>query len=446
VLSLIGFAYEYLSPDNFALPEAYVAAQTFASERQAFKALIVGASELLTGLGVTKLSEYAHAGLPIIFLGGIPSNFEGYDQTGFATANATISSLTSLRNVHVTTPNQGLAAVLSSLNISPRTAISANGTWYTYWREGSSTDYVWVYNDASNFALGQGYSTGSITFETTGIPYIYDAWTGAISPVLGYTLSSTHTTIQLELAGDQTTIIAFQHFGIRPFYVPSLPATTLNASSSSSSISVLSTFTSEASPLHLSNGSSTTLSSMLTPPFTLANWSLTVESWTAPSDLYDLNPVATRTNLSAFTNIQTLVPWYDISSSLTEVSGRGYYSTSFQWPPSKSANNPAYFVTGAYIDLGAIIHTVRVRINGHTLPPLDLTWARADISRYLINGVNEVEVVVSTPLGNALRVIWDSIEIAGKTAASQLGAPSVADYGLVFPVQIVPYREDVLPI
>jgi hypothetical protein len=128
------------------------------------------------------------------------------------------------------------------------------------------------------------------------------------------------------------------------------------------------------------------------------------------------------------------------------VSGRGYYSTSFQWPPPKPANNPAYFVPGAYIDLGAIIHTVRVSINGHALLPLDLTWARADISRYLVNGINEVEVVVSTPLGNALREIWDSIEIAGKTAASQLGAPSVADYGLVFPVQIVPYREDVLPI
>ena len=224
------------------------------------------------------------------FLAGCHPIFEGYDQTGFATANATISSLTSLSNVHVTSPNQGLTAVLSSLNISPRTAISANGTWYTYWREGASTDYVWIYNDASNSAFGKGYSTGSITFETTGIPYIYDAWTGAISPVLGYILSSSHTTIQLELAGDQTIIIAFQHFGIRPFYIPSLPASTLNASSSSSSFSVFSTFTSAAFPLHLSNGISTTLSSMLTPPFTLSNWTLTVESWTAPADLYDLNP------------------------------------------------------------------------------------------------------------------------------------------------------------
>jgi len=88
------------------------------------------------------------------FLAGCHPIFEGYDQTGFATANATISSLTSLSNVHVTSPNQGLTAVLSSLNISPRTAISANGTWYTYWREGASTDYVWIYNDASNSAFG----------------------------------------------------------------------------------------------------------------------------------------------------------------------------------------------------------------------------------------------------------------------------------------------------
>jgi hypothetical protein len=72
---LIGFSYEYLSPENFALPEAYVAGQTFAPQRQGFKALIVRATELLTRLGVTKIFEYAHAGLPIIFLGGLPSNF-----------------------------------------------------------------------------------------------------------------------------------------------------------------------------------------------------------------------------------------------------------------------------------------------------------------------------------------------------------------------------------
>jgi hypothetical protein len=76
---------------------------------------------------------------------------------------------------------------------------------------------------------------------------------------------------------------------------------------------------------------------------------------------------------------------------------------------------------------------------------MDIAWARADIARYLVNGSNSIEVVVSTPLGNALRSVWDSIEYSGKTAESQVGdAPSVADYGLVFPVQIVPYQAYIL--
>jgi hypothetical protein len=83
-----------------------------------------------------------------------------------------------------------------------------------------------------------------------------------------------------------------------------------------------------------------------------------------------------------------------------------------------------------------------VFINGHILPPLDVNWAHADITKFLVKGSNAVEVVVSTPLGNALRVIWDSIKTAGKTAGSQVPQPpDVQDYGLVAPVKIVPFRE-----
>lgn len=404
----------------------------FAPNRQASRALIIESDETLTGLGVTKLSDYAHAGLPLIFLGGLPSKFEGYDQSGYRSANATISRLTSLKNVHVTSPNDGLASVLASLNITPRTAVSANGTWYTFWREGESVDYIYVYNDASGLPLGEGYSTGTITFESTGVPYSYNAWTGEVSPIVAYTQTSTHTTISLELAGEQTTIIGFHKSGVRPLYIESLPASSVATSSSASSVSILNS-ANQASTVLLSNGSKVTLPAASVSPIILTNWSLTVESWTPPSNIFDLNPTATRSNLTTIRNIQTLEPWHSLSSSLQNVSGRGYYSTSFQWSPHSAE--------GAFIDLKAIVHTANVRINGHALPPLDITWARADISSYLIRGSNSVEVVVSTPLGNALRVIWDSLISSGKTAVSQVAdPPSVADYGLVFPVQIIPYR------
>jgi hypothetical protein len=403
--------------------------------------MIVGANEIMTGLGVTKLSEYAHDGLPIIFYGGLPSKFEGYDQPGYASTNSTISSLTSLKNVHVTSPSESLAGFLVSISISPRTAVSANGTWYTYWRDGSSIDYVYIYNDASGLPLGQGHSTGYITFETTGVPYTYNAWTGEISPVVAYKQSATHTTIWLELAGEQITIIAFKQSGSRPFYVQSLPESTAVTSSSSSSFSIsILTTADEAGSVVLSNGTEVTLPPASTSPFPLTNWSLTIESWTAPSNIYDLNPIATRSNLSTISNLQSLDPWYTISDSLANVSGRGYYSTEFQWPPANTLNTEGSSTDGVFIDLGAIVHTARVLINGHAIPPLDIIWARADISQYLVKGSNSVEVVVSTPLGNALRAIWDSLVSSGKSAVTQVAdPPGVADYGLVFPVQIIPY-------
>lgn len=429
-----------MSPDNFNLPEAYVTDSVFAPERQAFKSLIIPADELMTGLGVTMLTKYAEAGLPIIFYGGLPTNFEGYDQNGYTTANATISRLASLTNVHVTAPGVGVASALASIHITPRTTVSANSTWYTYWREGKTVDYVYIYNENLSGVLGGGYSTGNVTFESVGVPYFYDAWTGDITPVLAYSYTSTTTTIQLELAGDQTTIIAFENSPPRLLHVESLPAKTLGIRTSSSTISILRGYIDQPTSITISNGSSITLEPMLASPFILEDWSLTVESWTTPTDIYDMNPDALRSNLSAFTGIQKLVPWTSISSSLTDISGRGYYSTGFNWPPATTSHTTVY---GAYIDLGAIIHTVRVAINGHSLPPLDVTWARADISKYLVNGLNRVEVVVSTPLGNALDPIWDSLETTGRTAVSEnTNPPSIAEYGLVFDVKIEPYRED----
>jgi hypothetical protein len=454
-LKFLGFTYEYVSPDNFALPEAYVRKGVLAPHRQQFKAMIIGTNEILTGFGVKKLFEYAVAGLPIIFYGGLPSKFHGHDPNGHASANATISRLILLSNVYITPPGVGLADTLAKIKVTPRTAVSGNGTWYTTWRSDCSTDYVFVFN------VDQTFSSGFIKVETIGIPYTYDAWTGKVTPILVYKQSSTHTIIPLQLAGSQSTILAFKYFGRKSkdlhVQADSYPDSILDirSSSSSNALSILLTSAS-TSPikLQLSTGKTTVLSPVrgLTPAFHLSNWNLTIESWTTPSDPFDVNPVAARSNLTIISDIQTLLPWNELSPSLETISGRGYYSTSFIWPPTPDLEVPApqkvifnrppptSNLGGAYLDLGTIIHTARVTVNGHVLPALDVVWARADISSYLQIGVNRVEVVVSTPLGNALRAIWDSVESSGKFAKSQMGAPWIAAYGLVGRVTIIPYE------
>ncbi|KKY23906.1 putative secreted protein [Phaeomoniella chlamydospora] len=198
-LVVTGYTYEYLSPDNFALPEAFVSDRIFAPNRQGFRAMVVRANDSLTVAGVNKLVGYAHDGLPIIFSGGLPSNLSGHNASFSTSAIGLLNAVTSLENVH-TVSYENLATTLSSLNISPRTAISTNGTWYTYWREDNETltDYVFVYNDATGVPMGQGMTTGNISFETTATPFFYDAWTGDVTSIYSYQQSATHTRVTLD--------------------------------------------------------------------------------------------------------------------------------------------------------------------------------------------------------------------------------------------------------
>jgi hypothetical protein len=105
-------------------------------------------------------------------------------------------------------------------------------------------------------------------------------------------------------------------------------------------------------------------------------------------------------------------------------------------------------VDGAFIDFGFVYHTLQASINGKRLPPLDVTHATTDIKEYLVNGVNKIEAVVATPLGNILRPIWSQLMSSGEGPGSADAGPSkgfvpppVGSYGLVGEVVVRPYSE-----
>ncbi|KAK5129265.1 hypothetical protein LTR08_003644 [Meristemomyces frigidus] len=435
-LEQAGFSYEYLSPDNFDLPEAYVSNGTLAPNRQAFKALVIRANNTLTVSGVNKLVEWAQAGLPIVISGGLPQNLTGYDAgNGTQYARSALASIVDLNNVH-SVPYDNLAASLQALGFAPRTAVSADRIWYTYRREdaNASVTYTFVYNDAFDSELGEGASTGSVTFETIGVPYMYDAWTGDVSPILAYQQTNTTTTVAFSLAGNQSAIVAFHHNETAPSgtKVVSLPVEVYSASVQQAGYGgdQVTFKTGNASePVLLSNGTTFTLPTPAAP-IDLTNWTLIVESWSPPADLYVDQTKAALSNSSY--QLTNLTAWNEISESLRNVSGRGFYSTSFTWPPANGSAD------GAMLNLGAIVHTARVWVNGDQLPPLDPTDAIADIGSCLVDGMNTVEVVVSTTLGNALRPIYTKIISSGTT---WLGPQPVEQaYGLVQPVTVLPYR------
>ncbi|KAM0722760.1 hypothetical protein Q7P37_002202 [Cladosporium fusiforme] len=407
-----GWSYEYLSPDNLiSEPEAFVSDGILAPARQAFQALILRGNDTLTVAGVDKLKEYADAGLPIIISGGTPFNLSGYNMSGSQYVKSALESLTAFENVHEV-PAENLSSSLTSLGLTPRTQVSADRIWYTYWREDAEKDksYVFVYNDAWDEEFGQGGSSGSVTFETTGVPYFYDAWTGEIKAISAYEQTSTSTTIDFSLAGNQSVIVGFHHNekAAHSEKAKSSPGWQHN---------------------YQTQQSSDNISSIL-PAQKLTSWSLTIESWSAPEDLYADQTQSSKSNTTW--EITELQPWNAISDSLFNVSGRGFYNTTFTWPPADNSD-----AAGAFLDLGAVINTARAWVNGHQLPPLDPTHAVADMTGFVKDGENEVLVVVATTLGNAVRPHWSQLRSSGTLALGPL--PPAQAYGLLSDVLVRTY-------
>lgn len=427
-----GYTYSYLSPNNFDLPEAYVANGSLAPDSQAFQAMVIRSNQSLTTSGVSKLVEFADAGLPILFSGGLPTDFlDGSSAASqISDANASLQSLVGMPNVHVIS-SENLAETLTDIGIHPRVRVSANMTWRAYWREDerTSTSYVYVYNDATNYPRGQGSSIGNITVQTSGKPYRYDAWTGEIIPIYKYSSDGGAITIPVQLAGNQTTIIGFQH---------GLVASTDTDHSTGITNDIPSNAWTAAS---IKSGNAMVKVPSAKLSWKLSNWTVVIESWTPPTDPYAPNATPQKTNTTY--TINDLMPWNAIAPELKNISGRGYYSTCFIWPPLNTSNTGTT-LQGAILDIGPIIHTARATLNSHALPPLDVAWAMTDIGDYLITGDNKLDIVVSTPLGNGLIPYWGMIQTSGKmppgNRMTPIAVPKEADYGLVGEVVIRPYE------
>lgn len=402
-----------------------VANNVLAPNGPEYKALIIRQTDLLTSDGVKKVAQYAVQGLPIIILDGIPTQMASSDS--LVEAQAVLKSVTGLPNVRQVASGL-LVPTLESLGIQPLTKVLANDTWYTYWRQDGQDSYVYLYNNGS-------YSAGSVEFANTKTPYFYDAWTGEQTPILAYTVASGYTTIPFTLAPSQSTIIAFLSVpltGTPNIHVTSAPPSILGYSYTPSIglVAKVPASASASTTISTSDSKIQTITKPNVPPaFALGNWTLIAEKWGPPADLTDIDTIAVKTNTTH--TLPTLLSWPQIPG-LQNTSGLGFYSTSFTWTNTS---------IGAIIDFGRVVHTLRAKINGHQLPTLDFTSAKADISQYLIEGHNLVEVVVATTMINGLVPILAVLKTSG--SGPIVGAFSFentqVESGMVGTVVVTPY-------
>ncbi|KAL2811590.1 hypothetical protein BJX63DRAFT_433266 [Aspergillus granulosus] len=446
-----GYTYEYLSPDNFDLPSAQVSGSILAPERQAFRAMVIRSDQSMTPEGVDHLARYARAGLPLIFFGGRPSGCLGFNVTCNQYVTEALDSIVHLNNVHIVLDGS-LENMLKKLHIQPRTCLTTRSPWFTQWRHDpeNGVDYVFLFNNLERSSTKPVISSGFVEFETTGIPYRLDPWTGDHSPILAYTRTKRTTRIFFELAEGESTIVAFMPGLPRDGHVASATGPILDISMPLAPTKVKTVRVRNEIPRHPSRVSITEpdgkryfFEVSVEPARPLWDWTLTVEHWDPPKDLYDTS--GTIKQNSTYTRLKTLHPWSEISESLRNTSGRGFYSTTFTWDTKNAAPRGGYRSGGAYLELPPISHTVQLFLNSHLLPPVNIYRPVVDITPYLVHGQNALEIIIATPLGNALRPVWKKLvtggHFYGEATENIAPVPVYAEYGLVGEVSIIPFVE-----
>ncbi|ETS76560.1 hypothetical protein PFICI_11947 [Pestalotiopsis fici W106-1] len=426
-LRVAGYTYEYLSPDNFALPEANVVNASLAPTVQSFRVLVIRGNSTLTPEGIEYVAHYAEAGLPIFISGALTYSYDTANMTAINNANETLKSLIGAYNVHQV-PYEDLASSIASLGIVPRSRIDTNGTWYTRWRELSNGDvYIFVYNEGD-------YSTGTITIEASGSAYLLNAWTGGESRIGQYTREGNNMTIPLALHNLETAIIKLNASEPLDTYIIARTASILDLDVGTDSVIRTKVAHSQlSSSLILSSGETVNLSvPEIDAAYSIKNWTLVVEQWLAPDNLYDLDLDAKKVNLTINIEGTVLSSWNDLGA--TNMSGIGYYSANFEWP---SVTGLEY---GAYLSLPAVEQGLTGALNGKPLPAFDITNPHLDMSPFLVVGTNSLTLRVASTAWNSARTYWDQIKTGGKGPSHGLDTlPDMQDCGIVGEVVITPY-------
>ncbi|KAJ5766587.1 uncharacterized protein N7511_004203 [Penicillium nucicola] len=431
-----GYTYTYVNPSNLNLTQSFVSDSILAPESPAYQALVVTAQENVTLEAVTRIQEFADAGLPVLLSGGLPGYYPNGNSSDRDAVSAALKKLKGSNNVH-STSNGEISSKLKALKIRPRveTIMSNNATWYPIMRTDNSTDYVYVF---SKNVAAEGY----LRVNSTKTPYVLNSWTGERTALLNYRVQGNTTIFPLSLAANQTAVVAFSDDWTSEIDTPSshavlTPTNMLGYNFTTSKGLVVHTATGSNSKNHtlkLSNGKTYRATQNAdVPPFKLQNWTLTAEHWQKPENMSDVTIIAEKHNTTH--HLTSLVSWLEIPG-LQNASGVGYYTTQFSWSSRSSSKTSA--VDGAYISFPPISHGLKLYVNGQIVPTLDFAKPMVDVGSFLREGTNKVTAVVPTLMWNYIRSIYDEIEISGSTPLLTT-LPGNVDTGMIGDVDVIPY-------
>ncbi|KAI9661079.1 MAG: hypothetical protein M1821_009406 [Bathelium mastoideum] len=431
-----GYSYVSVSPSLLTGDNAVVKDGLLAPDGPGFSAFIVDNSTNITSEALSQFLDYADKGFPIIFVGGVPRESPYFCAACDEYIEDNIEKLLTYPSVSNVSTEADVVSALQHMNVTPAVEnFNPCPILYVHRLDDvHGVDYFWAYN--SDLSNDHATEAG---FKASGVPFHLNAWTGTITPIVNYTVDADRYKLWIDLHSNASTLFAFApndffiNVTVPSDHVVSTDYEDIEYDAAANSILLKST-SDGAHQATLTNGKTFRSNSTASLPSasTLTPWQLVVQDWLPNPD-----PYVNYTSVFKYHNytLSELVPWYNISG-LKFSSGIGTYTTSFQWLSNSTA-------TGAYLDLGKVLHTARLWVNGQWTGPIELENPVVDIGPYLVHGANAVKIEVSTTLRNRLLQFnntqsWEQAEYAV--------AYTPQPYGLVQPVVLRPYSRLEIPL
>ncbi|WP_199433214.1 glycosyl hydrolase [Qaidamihabitans albus] len=427
----LGWTHEFLSPRLLDLPSARVADGRLAPDGPAYKLLVFegdafsGRINTMPVAAAQRLLEFARAGLRMIVVGPwTEPTVPGVAGPGENERLRDIfGELLAQPGVHRVDDRPGIPDAISALGVEPDVRYAESSPLLHARRQDRDATFFYFVNGSGTVEVDHDVRLPGAAGST--VPYILDAWTGDVRRLARYTERDGTVDVRVTLRPGESTIIALA----RPTWAGDTPGRRLHVVGSEAAEVrfrgrdlVIRDSRAGIFATTLSNGRTVRGRIDEVPEErALTSWRLRLEDW---------RPGASATETVRHRHerdLTELLPWSRIPG-FEDVSGVGRYTTTVDLEPQWTGGH------GAYLDLGAVTDTARVRVNGAALPPVDPMNPAVDVGPHLRRGRNLIEVEVAGTLINRLRVSRPDV----------YGAVRRQDCGLLGPVRLRPYGEAVV--
>lgn len=403
VLTNRGFSYDFVSPALLALPQTEARDGAIAPSGPGYRALLVPDARTISLADLARFETFAARGVRILFVGQLPQVSRSYaavlpGETNTRVA-ATLARLLKLPGVAHVESYAAVPEKLRDMGVrADAEAVAGSDVLAQHRVDGTShLYYLYNYNQVSSKDAGTvvkpapdrtSYPQLDATKLTrkvvrfslagSGRPYLMNAWSGSITPILAYTAHPGRVELTLSFKQDEAIFVALiddrstRAGGLIPArrHIGADHVGNEDLVDRDGRVAVRQRVSATA----------------------ITGWQLSFAGVARPANGASAFSLSERRAISTMNVGNELKPLRQISPALRELAGTATYRARVSLPAFSRG-------TGGYmLDLGKVEGPYAVSVNGRAIEGVDQFDHVIDISSPLKAGVNKIEVRVATTL------------------------------------------------